>query len=120
MKKKAIPFEEVYDLFAIRIILDSTPENEKADCWKAYSIVTDLYRPNPDRLRDWISSPKANGYESLHTTVMGPRGQWVEVQIRTKRMNEIAEKGFAAHWKYKESSTDSGLDLWVQKVSAIC
>ena len=116
MKKKAIPFEEVYDLFAIRVILDSTPENEKADCWKAYSIVTDLYRPNPDRLRDWISSPKANGYESLHTTVMGPRGQWVEVQIRTKRMNEIAEKGFAAHWKYKEASTDSGLDLWVQKV----
>src|SRR5882757_3509622 len=116
MKKKAIPFEEVYDLFAIRVILDSTPESEKADCWKAYSIVTDLYRPNPDRLRDWISSPKANGYESLHTTVMGPRGQWVEGQIRTKRMNEIAEKGFAAHWKYKESSTDSGLDLWVQKV----
>jgi len=116
MKKKAIPFEEVYDLFAIRIILDSTPENEKADCWKAYSIVTDLYRPNPDRLRDWISSPKANGYESLHTTVMGPRGQWVEVQIRTTRMNEIAEKGFAAHWKYKESSSDNGLDQWVQKV----
>ena len=116
MKKKGIPFEEVYDLFAIRVILDSTPESEKADCWKAYSIVTDLYRPNPDRLRDWISSPKANGYESLHTTVMGPRGQWVEVQIRTKRMNEIAEKGFAAHWKYKESSTDSGLDQWVQKV----
>jgi len=116
MKKKSIPFEEVYDLFAIRIILDSAPEHEKADCWKAYSIVTDLYRPNPDRLRDWISSPKANGYESLHTTVMGPRGQWVEVQIRTKRMNEIAEKGFAAHWKYKESSTDSGLDQWVQKV----
>ncbi|HZY36240.1 MAG TPA: bifunctional (p)ppGpp synthetase/guanosine-3',5'-bis(diphosphate) 3'-pyrophosphohydrolase [Mucilaginibacter sp.] len=116
MKKKAIPFEEVYDLFAIRIILDSALEHEKADCWKAYSIVTDLYRPNPDRLRDWISSPKANGYESLHTTVMGPRGQWVEVQIRTKRMNEIAEKGFAAHWKYKESTTDSGLDLWVQKV----
>ncbi|MFD2866279.1 RelA/SpoT family protein [Mucilaginibacter antarcticus] len=116
MKKKSVPFEEVYDLFAIRVILDSTPENEKSDCWKAYSIVTDLYRPNPDRLRDWISSPKANGYESLHTTVMGPRGQWVEVQIRTKRMNEIAEKGFAAHWKYKESSTDSGLDQWVQKV----
>ncbi len=116
MKKKSIPFEEVYDLFAIRVILDSSPENEKADCWKAYSIVTDLYRPNPDRLRDWISSPKANGYESLHTTVMGPRGQWVEVQIRTTRMNEIAEKGFAAHWKYKESSTDSGLDQWVQKV----
>lgn len=116
MKKKNIPFEEVYDLFAIRIILDSAPENEKADCWKAYSIVTDLYRPNPDRLRDWVSSPKGNGYESLHTTVMGPRGQWVEVQIRTQRMNEIAEKGFAAHWKYKESSNDNGLDQWIQKV----
>ncbi len=116
MRKKNIPFEEVYDLFAIRIILDSKPENEKSDCWKAYSIVTDLYHPNPDRLRDWISSPKANGYESLHTTVMGPRGQWVEVQIRTKRMNEIAEKGFAAHWKYKEPSADSGLDQWIQKV----
>jgi len=116
MKKKNIPFEEVYDLFAIRIILDSAVENEKADCWKAYSIVTDLYRPNPDRLRDWVSSPKGNGYESLHTTVMGPRGQWVEVQIRTQRMNEIAEKGFAAHWKYKESSNDNGLDQWIQKV----
>ncbi len=116
MKKKGIPFEEVYDLFAIRIILDSRPENEKSECWKAYSIVTDLYRPNPDRLRDWVSSPKANGYESLHTTVMGPKGQWVEVQIRTQRMNEIAEKGFAAHWKYKESSNDSGLDQWVEKV----
>jgi guanosine-3',5'-bis(diphosphate) 3'-pyrophosphohydrolase len=116
MRKKNIPFEEVYDLFAIRIVLDSKVENEKADCWKAYSIVTDLYHPNPDRLRDWISSPKANGYESLHTTVMGPKGQWVEVQIRTKRMNEIAEKGFAAHWKYKESSSDSGLDLWIHKV----
>jgi GTP pyrophosphokinase len=116
MKKKGIPFEEVYDLFAIRIILNSNPESEKSDSWKAYSIVTDLYRPNPDRLRDWISSPKANGYESLHTTVMGPKGQWVEVQIRTLRMNEIAEKGFAAHWKYKESSSDSGLDLWVSKV----
>ncbi|RYE30314.1 MAG: bifunctional (p)ppGpp synthetase/guanosine-3',5'-bis(diphosphate) 3'-pyrophosphohydrolase, partial [Sphingobacteriaceae bacterium] len=116
MKKKNIPFEEVYDLFAIRIILDSKPENEKADCWKAYSDVTDIYRPNPDRLRDWISSPKANGYESLHTTVMGPRGQWVEIQIRTNRMNEIAEKGFAAHWKYKESSTENGLDQWIFKV----
>ncbi len=116
MKNKSIPFEEVYDLFAIRIVLDSLPENEKSDSWKAYSIVTDQYRPNPDRLRDWISSPKVNGYESLHTTVMGPRGQWVEVQIRSKRMNEIAEKGFAAHWKYKESSTDNGLDLWIQKV----
>lgn len=116
MKKKNIPFEEVYDLFAIRIVLDSAPENEKADCWKAYSIVTDLYRPNPDRLRDWVSSPKGNGYESLHTTVMGPKGQWVEVQIRTQRMNEIAEKGFAAHWKYKESSNDNGLDQWIMKV----
>ncbi|MFN0290898.1 RelA/SpoT family protein [Pedobacter helvus] len=116
MKKKNIPFEEVYDLFAIRIILDSSLEREKADCWKAYSIVTDLYRPNPDRLRDWVSSPKGNGYESLHTTVMGPKGQWVEVQIRTQRMNEIAEKGFAAHWKYKESSNDNGLDQWIQKV----
>ena len=117
MRKKNIPFDEVYDLFAIRIILNSKPENEKSDCWKAYSIVTDLYRPNPDRLRDWISSPRANGYESLHTTVMGPRGQWVEVQIRTKRMNEIAEKGFAAHWKYKEEpNSDSGLDQWIHKV----
>lgn len=116
MKKKNIPFEEVYDLFAIRIILDSAPEKEKADCWQAYSIVTDLYRPNPDRLRDWVSSPKGNGYESLHTTVMGPKGQWVEVQIRTQRMNEIAEKGFAAHWKYKESTNDNGLDQWIMKV----
>lgn len=116
MKKKNIPFEEVYDLFAIRIVLDSTPDREKGDCWKAYSIVTDLYRPNPDRLRDWISSPKGNGYESLHTTVMGPTGQWVEVQIRTQRMNEIAEKGFAAHWKYKESANDNGLDQWISKV----
>ncbi|WP_256007586.1 RelA/SpoT family protein [Pedobacter deserti] len=116
MKSKNIPFDEVYDLFAIRIILDSAPESEKADCWKAYSIVTDLYRPNPDRLRDWVSSPKGNGYESLHTTVMGPKGQWVEIQIRTKRMNEIAEKGFAAHWKYKESSNDNGLDQWIMKV----
>jgi GTP diphosphokinase / guanosine-3',5'-bis(diphosphate) 3'-diphosphatase len=117
MRKKNIPFDEVYDLFAVRVILDSKPENEKSDCWKAYSIVTDLYRPNPDRLRDWISSPRANGYESLHTTVMGPRGQWVEVQIRTNRMNEIAEKGFAAHWKYKEEpNSDSGLDQWIQKV----
>lgn len=119
MRKKSIPFEEVYDLFAIRIIIDTVDEKEKTECWKVYSIVTDLYRPNPDRLRDWVSSPKGNGYESLHTTVMGPRGQWVEVQIRTKRMNEIAEKGFAAHWKYKESNSDSGLDQWIQKVRDI-
>ena len=120
MRKKNIPFEEVYDLFAIRVILDSNMDNEKADCWKAYSIVTDFYKPNPDRLRDWISMPKFNGYESLHTTVMGPKGQWVEVQIRTERMNEIAEKGFAAHWKYKEGqptdNTNSGLESWLQKV----
>ncbi len=117
MRKKNIPFDEVYDLFAVRVILNSKPENEKSDSWKAYSIVTDLYHPNPDRLRDWISSPRANGYESLHTTVMGPRGQWVEVQIRTTRMNEIAEKGFAAHWKYKEEpNNDSGLDQWIHKV----
>ena len=119
MRKKSIPFEEVYDLFAIRIIIDTEDEKEKTECWKVYSIVTDLYRPNPDRLRDWVSSPKANGYESLHTTVMGPRGQWVEVQIRTRRMNEIAEKGFAAHWKYKESNSDNGLDQWIQKVRDI-
>ena len=116
MKTKGIPFEEVYDLFAIRIILESSFENEKADCWKAYSIVTDKYIPNPDRLRDWISSPKGNGYESLHTTVMGPNGKWVEVQIRSRRMNEIAEKGFAAHWKYKEQTNENGLDQWIQKV----
>ena len=116
MRKKSIPFEEVYDLFAIRVIIDTEYEKEKTECWKVYSIITDLYRPNPDRLRDWVSTPKGNGYESLHTTVMGPRGQWVEVQIRTRRMNEIAEKGFAAHWKYKESSSDNGLDQWIQKV----
>lgn len=119
MRKKSIPFEEVYDLFAIRVIIDAVDEKEKTECWKVYSIITDLYRPNPDRLRDWVSTPKANGYESLHTTVMGPRGQWVEVQIRTKRMNEIAEKGFAAHWKYKESNSDNGLDQWIQKVREV-
>lgn len=119
MRKKSIPFEEVYDLFAIRVIIDTEYEKEKTECWKVYSIITDLYRPNPDRLRDWVSTPKGNGYESLHTTVMGPRGQWVEVQIRTKRMNEIAEKGFAAHWKYKESTSDNGLDQWIQKVREV-
>ncbi len=116
MKSKGVPFEEVFDLFAIRIILDSPMEVEKSDCWKSYSIVTDQYIPNPDRLRDWVSSPKGNGYESLHTTVMGPKGRWVEVQIRSKRMNEIAEKGFAAHWKYKEQSNENGLDIWIQNV----
>src|SRR5690554_1450354 len=107
MKKKNIPYEEVYDVFAIRIILDTKADREKADCWNAYSIVTDYYQPNPDRLRDWLSTPKANGYESLHTTVMSPGGKWVEVQIRSKRMDEVAEKGYAAHWKYKEGTSES-------------
>jgi guanosine-3',5'-bis(diphosphate) 3'-pyrophosphohydrolase len=122
MRKQNIPFEEVYDLFAIRVIVDSPPESEKADCWKVYSIVTDFYRPNPDRLRDWVSTPKANGYESLHTTVMGPKGRWVEVQIRSKRMDEIAEKGFAAHWKYKETGgahSDNDFERWLQQVREI-
>ncbi len=121
MKKQNVPFEEVYDLFAVRIILDTEIDHEKAACWQAYSIVTDFYQPNPDRLRDWISIPKANGYESLHTTVMSATGQWVEVQIRTKRMDEIAEKGYAAHWKYKEreSHGDRGLEQWISKVREI-
>ncbi len=119
IRTKHVAFEEVYDLFAIRIILDSPPDkkSEKADCWRAYSIVTNFYRPSPDRLRDWLSVPKGNGYEALHTTVMGPGGRWVEVQIRTKRMNEIAEKGVAAHWKYKEGKNDdtqSKLDSWLE------
>lgn len=118
MRKQNIPFEEVFDLFAIRIILDTPLEQEKALCWQVYSIVTDHYTPNPDRLRDWISTPKANGYESLHTTVMAKNGQWVEVQIRTKRMDEIAEKGYAAHWKYKDSNTtaESNLEKWLARV----
>jgi guanosine-3',5'-bis(diphosphate) 3'-pyrophosphohydrolase len=118
VQNKKIPFEEIYDLFAIRIIIDGNPENEKADCWKVYSLVTDFYQPNPDRLRDWVSIPKANGYESLHTTVMSPTGKWVEVQIRSRRMDEIAEKGYAAHWKYKESnnSTESSLDSWLGRI----
>lgn len=116
MRKQAIPFEEVYDIFAIRIILKAPPELEKSECWRAYSIVTDFYHPNPDRLRDWVSTPKANGYESLHTTVMGPDGKWVEVQIRTERMDEIAEKGYAAHWKYKESASENALDEWIAKI----
>ncbi|MDE7090614.1 MAG: HD domain-containing protein, partial [Bacteroidales bacterium] len=119
MKKKGVPFEEVYDLFAIRIVLDSPIEKEKDDCYKVYSLVTGLYRPNPARLRDWIASPKANGYEALHTTVMSHTGRWVEVQIRSRRMDEIAEKGYAAHWKYKNEGVipkDSGLDLWLGKI----
>ncbi len=116
MKKQGVPFEEVYDIFAIRIILDSKPSKEKADCWRAYSIVTDFYQPNPKRMRDWISIPKSNGYESLHTTVVGPESKWVEVQIRTKRMDEIAEKGYAAHWRYKGVKAEKGIDQWMQKV----
>ena len=115
MRKKHVTFDEVYDLFAIRIILKSPPEREKEDCWKVYSIITNFYRPSPDRLRDWISVPKGNGYEALHTTVMGNAGRWVEVQIRTERMNEIAEKGLAAHWKYKDGAPaqESKLDSFL-------
>ena len=119
MKNQGVEFEEVYDLFAIRIIIDSESENEKSDCWRAYSIVTDLYQPNPSRMRDWISVPKSNGYESLHTTVVGPRGKWVEVQIRSLRMDEIAEKGLAAHFKYKGIKGESGLDTWLSKMREI-
>ncbi|HLN52544.1 MAG TPA: bifunctional (p)ppGpp synthetase/guanosine-3',5'-bis(diphosphate) 3'-pyrophosphohydrolase [Lentimicrobium sp.] len=120
MKAKQVPFEEVFDIFAVRIIIDTSYENEKYQCWQAYSIVTDFYSPKQNRLRDWISTPKANGYESLHTTVMSHSGQWVEVQIRTKRMNEIAEKGYAAHWKYKEkTSGESGLDRWLNKIKEL-
>lgn len=119
MKKQEVDFDEVYDLFAIRIILKSAPENEKSDCWRAYSVVTDLYQPNPSRLRDWISVPKSNGYESLHTTVIGPRGRWVEVQIRSERMDEIAEKGLAAHFKYKGVKGEGGLDTWLGKMREI-
>src|SRR6266513_2854228 len=120
MKKKGISFDEVYDLFAIRVILNSPAEREKEDCWKVYSLITDEYIPSPERLRDWLSDPKSNGYEALHTTVMGPEGRWVEVQIRTKRMNEIAEKGLAAHWKYKEGGADeSRFDKWFQQIREV-
>ena len=119
MKNKGVTFDEVYDIFAIRIILNSAPENEKSDCWKVYSHVTDYYTPRPDRLRDWISTPKGNGYESLHTTVMGLDGKWVEVQIRTQRMDAIAEKGLAAHWKYKSMTAEqeTHLDQWIAKIT---
>ncbi|GAA3917287.1 RelA/SpoT family protein [Hymenobacter algoricola] len=119
MRKQNVTFDEVYDLFAIRVILDVPPEQEKAACWQVYSIVTDFYQPNPDRLRDWVSTPKANGYESLHTTVMSRTGQWVEVQIRSRRMDDIAEKGYAAHWKYKDTGVpqpESTLEAWIAKV----
>ena len=115
---KGVTFDNIFDKFAVRIIVDSNIENEKADCWKIYSIVTDFYKPNPDRLRDWISTPKPNGYEALHTTVLGDEGKWVEVQIRSKRMDEIAEKGYAAHWNYKnKNEKDSSLDIWIKRIS---
>ena len=116
MKKQKCPFEGVYDLFAIRIIIDSPIEKEKQECWQVYSIVTDMYMPNPKRLRDWLSVPKSNGYESLHTTVMGPEGKWVEVQIRTERMDDIAERGLAAHWRYKGVKGETGLDEWLTTI----
>jgi len=118
IKNKGVVFEEIYDLFAIRIVINSNMEKEKSDCWKIYSIITDFYHPNPDRLRDWISTPKSNGYESLHTTVMGPEGKWVEVQIRTTRMDELAEMGYAAHWKYKEAAVEkeNNLEIWLRRI----
>jgi len=117
MVTKGVNFDNIFDKFAIRIIVESSLKNEKSDCWKIYSIVTDFYKPNPDRLRDWVSTPKANGYESLHTTVMGDDGKWVEVQIRSKRMDDIAEKGYAAHWKYKqEGSKENSLDEWINNI----
>lgn len=119
MKSKGIPFEEVYDLTAIRVIIDTPFESEKVDCWRVYSIITDHYRPKIDRLRDWISIPKANGYEALHTTVMSKSGSWVEVQIRTRRMDEIAERGYAAHWRYKSESTavsEKSINNWLERI----
>ena len=119
MKKQKCGFEGIYDLFAIRIILDSPLEKEKMQCWQAYSIVTDMYMPNPKRLRDWLSVPKSNGYESLHITVLGPENKWVEVQIRTERMDEVAEKGVAAHWRYKGVKSETGLDEWLANIRTI-
>jgi GTP pyrophosphokinase len=119
MKKKEVPLEDIFDLFAIRIIVDTPRETEKVDCWRVYSIITDHYRPNIDRLRDWISIPKANGYEALHTTVMSNEGHWVEVQIRTKRMDEIAEKGYAAHWRYKGAApglSEANINNWLERI----
>ena len=119
MQSKNVPFEEVYDLLAVRIVFDPGPEmSERAQCWQIYSLITDIYTPKPDRLRDWISRPKPNGYEALHLTVMGPEGRWVEVQIRSQRMDDIAERGFAAHWKYKgdTSQSESELDKWLKHI----
>jgi guanosine-3',5'-bis(diphosphate) 3'-pyrophosphohydrolase len=119
MKRQNVKFEEVYDLFAIRIIYNSKPEYEKTDCWRIYSIVTNIYTPNPKRLRDWISTPKASGYESLHTTVQGPNKKWVEVQIRSAKMDEVAEKGQAAHWRYKGFDTGKDAQSWLEQVRDI-
>lgn len=118
LKKQQVSFENIYDLFAIRVVLDTPLEKERSDCWQVYSIVTDMYQPNPKRLKDWISIPKSNGYESLHITVMGPENKWVEVQIRTKRMDEIAERGLAAHWRYKGVKAEKGLDEFMNTVRA--
>ncbi|MGM0377160.1 MAG: RelA/SpoT family protein [Bacteroidota bacterium] len=121
MQKKQVSFEEIYDLLAIRIVFKPKPGiPEKAQCWTIYSLITDIYKPKPDRLRDWVSTPKANGYEALHATVMGPEGNWIEIQIRTERMDEIAEKGFAAHWKYKGTNEkESELDNWLQRIREV-
>lgn len=119
IKKQKVDFEGIYDLFAIRIVLDSPTEKERSDCWQAFSIITDMYQPNPKRMRDWLSVPKNNGYESLHITVLGPQKRWVEVQIRTQRMDEIAEKGLAAHWKYKGGHEERGLDEFLSDVRAV-
>lgn len=120
MRKQKVPFEEIYDLFAIRIIIDCPPEQEKMQCWSVYSIVTDYYTPNPERMRDWISIPKSNGYESLHTTVVTPQGRWVEVQIRTQRMDEVAERGVAAHWRYKGvEGSGLGSEQWLARLREI-
>lgn len=116
MKKQRCNFEGIYDLFAIRIIIDAPIEKEKIQCWQAYSIVTDMYQPNPKRLRDWLSVPKSNGYESLHITVLGPESKWVEVQIRTERMDDIAERGLAAHWRYKGIKSEGGIDEWLTSI----
>jgi Guanosine polyphosphate pyrophosphohydrolases/synthetases len=122
MQAKGVPFEEIYDIFAVRIIFENElGVDEKKRCWDIYSVITDIYKLRPDRIRDWVSRPKANGYQALHLTVMGPDGQWVEIQIRSRRMDDVAEKGFAAHWKYKEGKIeeDTELDKWLKTIQEI-
>jgi GTP pyrophosphokinase len=119
LRKQQISFDNIYDLFAIRVIVDTGREREKSDCWHVYSLITDMYQPNPSRLKDWLSIPKSNGYESLHTTVLGPGGRWVEVQIRSARMDEIAERGLAAHWRYKGIRSEEGLDEMMTHISEV-